>query len=235
MRHRVRCVIQCSSSLTRPWLPHVASTGTDWILFATKRHSVQYLPFGRLLCRPGPRWFSTECGSTRTSLHKRLDSYSRRPPSFSRQALSWLRPVWIVPPCAYLARTLDSTEALHPEQRAWTVSVSLMCSRVDEFLRRERWCFSFWITMVVTCGCICVLGLDPSSWRRAWLSDQGRWEDRLARAPGIAALCGAWLGAAAIPLDWDVPWQSWPACSVLIAYAGFAVGCTVSVLRVLYG
>lgn len=39
---------------------------------------------------------------------------------------------------------------------------------------------------------------------------------------------GAWLGAIAIPLDWDRPWQNWPLPIVGGAYGGAIVGYTLS-------
>lgn len=41
-----------------------------------------------------------------------------------------------------------------------------------------------------------------------------------------AVAVGAWIGAIAIPLDWDRPWQNWPMPIVGGAYGGAVVGYT---------
>lgn len=42
--------------------------------------------------------------------------------------------------------------------------------------------------------------------------------------PGVLAMLGAYLGAAAIPLDWDRWWQRWPLPCLIGALAGFPIG-----------
>ncbi len=48
---------------------------------------------------------------------------------------------------------------------------------------------------------------------------------------GVGASAGAWLGAVAIPLDWDAPWQRWPLPLLYGAAAGTAVAHGVSWVR----
>ncbi|CAI6341348.1 unnamed protein product [Periconia digitata] len=40
----------------------------------------------------------------------------------------------------------------------------------------------------------------------------------------LGAVCGAWLGAVPIPLDWDREWQKWPVTIVTGAYIGYVFG-----------
>jgi len=48
--------------------------------------------------------------------------------------------------------------------------------------------------------------------------------DRTLVYPAIGAVCGAWFGAYAIPLDWDRPWQSYPLPPTVGSILGFIVG-----------
>lgn len=48
--------------------------------------------------------------------------------------------------------------------------------------------------------------------------------------PGVGAAVGAWLGAWPIPLDWDRPWQAWPAPCVLGSVLGAACAHVVNVV-----
>lgn len=41
---------------------------------------------------------------------------------------------------------------------------------------------------------------------------------------GLAGMMGAYLGAAAIPLDWDRWWQQWPLPSIIGALFGYPLG-----------
>lgn len=43
----------------------------------------------------------------------------------------------------------------------------------------------------------------------------------------VAIALGSWLGAIAIPLDWDRPWQNWPLPILGGAYVGAIVGYTL--------
>ncbi len=47
---------------------------------------------------------------------------------------------------------------------------------------------------------------------------------RAAAAPAVLSAAGAWAGAIAAPLDWDVPWQVWPVASTYGAVAGLVAG-----------
>ncbi|XP_043276408.1 phosphatidylinositol-glycan biosynthesis class F protein [Venturia canescens] len=44
---------------------------------------------------------------------------------------------------------------------------------------------------------------------------------------------GAWLGAIAIPLDWDRPWQVWPIPCVLGALVGYMLGHLYTLIKTL--
>jgi phosphatidylinositol glycan class F len=44
-------------------------------------------------------------------------------------------------------------------------------------------------------------------------------------------LVGAWVGAFAIPLDWDRPWQPWPISSAYAAFGAYSLallGCALA-------
>lgn len=46
------------------------------------------------------------------------------------------------------------------------------------------------------------------------------------------AVCGAWLGAVVIPLDWNTPWQVWPIPCYLGALGGYLVSNVLNVLKI---
>lgn len=45
-------------------------------------------------------------------------------------------------------------------------------------------------------------------------------------------VCGAWLGAVVIPLDWNTPWQQWPIPCYLGAIGGYLLSNVLTVLKV---
>lgn len=55
----------------------------------------------------------------------------------------------------------------------------------------------------------------------------------------LSPMVGAWVGAWAVPLDWDRPWQPWPISSSYGALAAYCAGMLVSIalnsLRILVG
>lgn len=48
----------------------------------------------------------------------------------------------------------------------------------------------------------------------------------------LLTVCGAWLGAVVIPLDWNTPWQQWPIPCYLGALGGFVLSNVLTVLKV---
>ncbi|CAH0605694.1 unnamed protein product [Chrysodeixis includens] len=48
----------------------------------------------------------------------------------------------------------------------------------------------------------------------------------------LMTICGAWLGAVVIPLDWNTPWQKWPIPCYLGAIGGFLLSNVLTVLKV---
>lgn len=46
----------------------------------------------------------------------------------------------------------------------------------------------------------------------------------------FSPLVGAWLGAFAVPLDWDRAWQPWPISSAYAAFATYTVACALAPL-----
>ena len=44
------------------------------------------------------------------------------------------------------------------------------------------------------------------------------------RYTGLGSFAGAWIGAAAIPLDWNRPWQKWPISVFAGGWVGYLVG-----------
>ncbi|CAB3239560.1 unnamed protein product [Arctia plantaginis] len=47
----------------------------------------------------------------------------------------------------------------------------------------------------------------------------------------ILTICGAWLGAVVIPLDWNTPWQVWPIPCYLGALGGFLLSNVLTVFK----
>lgn len=48
----------------------------------------------------------------------------------------------------------------------------------------------------------------------------------------LLSVCGAWLGAIVIPLDWNTPWQQWPIPCYLGAIGGYLLANVLTVLKV---
>ncbi|XP_053603865.1 phosphatidylinositol-glycan biosynthesis class F protein [Plodia interpunctella] len=48
----------------------------------------------------------------------------------------------------------------------------------------------------------------------------------------IVTVCGAWLGAVVIPLDWNTPWQQWPIPCYLGAIGGYLLSNVFTVFKV---
>lgn len=48
----------------------------------------------------------------------------------------------------------------------------------------------------------------------------------------LLTVCGAWLGAVVIPLDWNTPWQQWPIPCYLGALGGYLLSNVLNVLKV---
>lgn len=48
----------------------------------------------------------------------------------------------------------------------------------------------------------------------------------------LLCVCGAWLGAVVIPLDWNTPWQQWPIPCYLGAIGGYLLSNVLTVLKV---
>ncbi|KAG7308109.1 hypothetical protein JYU34_006770 [Plutella xylostella] len=47
----------------------------------------------------------------------------------------------------------------------------------------------------------------------------------------ILTVCGAWLGAVVIPLDWNTPWQQWPIPCYLGALGGYLLSNVLTVFK----
>ncbi|CAH2244809.1 glycosylphosphatidylinositol anchor biosynthesis protein 11 [Pararge aegeria] len=48
----------------------------------------------------------------------------------------------------------------------------------------------------------------------------------------LMTVCGAWLGAVVIPLDWNTPWQQWPIPCYLGAIGGYLLSNVLTVSKV---
>lgn len=48
----------------------------------------------------------------------------------------------------------------------------------------------------------------------------------------LLTVCGAWLGAVVIPLDWNTPWQKWPIPCYLGAIGGHLLSNVLTVLKI---
>lgn len=48
----------------------------------------------------------------------------------------------------------------------------------------------------------------------------------------LLAVCGAWLGAVVIPLDWNTPWQQWPIPCYLGCIGGYLLSNVLTVMKV---
>lgn len=53
--------------------------------------------------------------------------------------------------------------------------------------------------------------------------------------PAGLSLCGSWLGAVVIPLDWGQWWQAWPTGSIVCCIVGWMIGASVIALSSLLG
>ncbi|XP_059049742.1 phosphatidylinositol-glycan biosynthesis class F protein [Achroia grisella] len=49
----------------------------------------------------------------------------------------------------------------------------------------------------------------------------------------IMTVCGAWIGAVVIPLDWNTPWQQWPIPCYLGAISGYLLSNVLTVFKVI--
>lgn len=48
----------------------------------------------------------------------------------------------------------------------------------------------------------------------------------------LLTVCGAWLGAVVIPLDWNTPWQQWPISCYLGALGGYVLSNVLTITKV---
>ncbi|XP_068631346.1 phosphatidylinositol-glycan biosynthesis class F protein [Battus philenor] len=48
----------------------------------------------------------------------------------------------------------------------------------------------------------------------------------------LLTVCGAWLGAVVIPLDWNTPWQQWPIPCYLGAIGGYLLSNVLTIFKV---
>ncbi|XP_014370349.2 phosphatidylinositol-glycan biosynthesis class F protein [Papilio machaon] len=48
----------------------------------------------------------------------------------------------------------------------------------------------------------------------------------------LLTVCGAWLGAVVIPLDWNTPWQKWPIPCYLGAIGGHLISNVLTILKI---
>jgi hypothetical protein len=81
-------------------------------------------------------------------------------------------------------------------------------------------------------------GVSDTDGDAAAAADEGgasaRHEARPLALPAALALCGAWLGAVPLPLDWGTAWQEWPFGSAVGTCAGAALGiCALCAARYL--
>ncbi|KNC52357.1 uncharacterized protein AMSG_08330 [Thecamonas trahens ATCC 50062] len=62
------------------------------------------------------------------------------------------------------------------------------------------------------------------------VAGSGARDERLIAGMAWGAVVGAWLSAAALPLDWDRPWQAWPIPPAVGSVCGFVVGSALALV-----
>jgi len=118
----------------------------------------------------------------------------------------------------------------------WVVSVYItVCFGAPVLsLWVETGSFCTLLVLLTAYPCLLVLGPYSHSLRQVWAS-----RDTL-RSPlhhtlfvnSLCAVCGSWLGALPLPLDWDRGWQAWPITTCLGAVAGHVAGNVLGAARV---
>ena len=90
----------------------------------------------------------------------------------------------------------------------------------------------FWAALVasLSAGPIVVdTGFSSDDFRRLAIGFQpNNKREVLSLAGAMGTLGGVWLSCAAIPLDWDRPWQKWPIPAVFGAFFGYAAGVVIA-------
>lgn len=49
----------------------------------------------------------------------------------------------------------------------------------------------------------------------------------------LLAICGAWIGAVVIPLDWNTPWQEWPIPCYLGILGGYILSNVLTIVKII--
>jgi len=89
----------------------------------------------------------------------------------------------------------------------------------------ETMVFSLMMATFVVLPVFLVFGLDFNALWKIYITGKTtiKIEDFI-RYTGLGSLVGAWIGVAAIPLDWNQPWQEWPVSVFAGGWVGYLVG-----------
>ncbi|XP_065833323.1 phosphatidylinositol-glycan biosynthesis class F protein-like [Oscarella lobularis] len=97
--------------------------------------------------------------------------------------------------------------------------------------------YSMLLSVLTVTPASVLLGHNSQGWIRIFLKTNPRTRSEcILLGQCCCTLLGTWLGAAAIPLDWERPWQVWPIPCVLGACAGHLIGLGAGLaVWILYG
>ncbi|KYQ94299.1 phosphatidylinositol glycan [Tieghemostelium lacteum] len=86
-------------------------------------------------------------------------------------------------------------------------------------------CFGLLISSMTAVPSAIILGSNPQNWKDLYFyPSHNSIFDTCCTIVVLCSLFGAWIGAFAIPLDWDRPWQVWPISCVYSSLLGHFVG-----------
>ena len=143
------------------------------------------------------------------------------------------------PSGSHISRTSEPMSILCRGLASWlvgTIVIHVVAVLFGAPLLARMWSLTLQLASSIASLSVVPLGaviwLDGSAWRRIVREGDlvGVLENALA-PPAVCALVGAWASAAAIPLDWDRPWQAWPVPCMYGAVVGHVAGAIVSVMR----
>nr|KAI8740575.1 phosphatidylinositol-glycan biosynthesis class F protein-like [Biomphalaria glabrata] len=88
----------------------------------------------------------------------------------------------------------------------------------------ETYTFSVLMSVLVILPLCLFCGPVFDSWYDVFTSSSYLGIETVVYYTSIMSILGSWAGAAAIPLDWDRPWQAWPISCAVGAIFGYCLG-----------